>query len=341
MQSTAEQSRYIPNTDEWLAHDLYEILQVSPRAEFEVIEAAFRRLALKYHPDRNPTSPSTERMQEINRAYAVLKDPLQRTQYDSLRLQTAPEPFFRYGSAPVEAEAVATEPVQPETPEEYVESDYDWESLSCERSEFIPLWKRNLLYLMVGFILTVLLLTAISVFAQSSSAGTPTPRPIQVQTANALFSDNFEEVGTANWTLDEPWHLTTRLSASGSYALWFGEENYGRYRIGLNASATLLRPLDLGGIDHPTLSFQITGQTDNPQRASDQDTLLVEIAQTGQVFTTVETISGLISNWETMRVDLSKWSGKVIQVRLRFVSGVGNVGNGYAGFFVDDFRIER
>ncbi|MEI7556577.1 J domain-containing protein [Candidatus Chlorohelix sp.] len=341
MQSTAEQSRYIPNTDEWLAQDLYEILQVSPRAEFEVIEAAFRRLALKYHPDRNPTPATTHRMQEINRAYAVLKDPLQRTQYDSLRLQTTPEPFFRYGSAPVEAEAVATEPAPCETPEEYVESDYDWESLSCDRSESIPLWKRNLLYLMVGFILTLLLITAISVFAQSSSADTTTSRPMQLQPANTLFSDNFEVAGSANWTLDEPWHLTTRMSASGSYALWFGEENYGRYRIGLNASANLLRPLDLGGIEHPALSFQITGQTDNPQRVNDQDTLLVEIAQPGQAFATVQTVSGLISNWETIRVDLSKWSGKVIQVRLRFVSGVGNVGNGYAGFFVDDFRIER
>ena len=38
-----------------MAEDLYKVLQVDPHAEPEVVDAAFRRMARKYHPDVNPT----------------------------------------------------------------------------------------------------------------------------------------------------------------------------------------------------------------------------------------------------------------------------------------------
>ena len=62
--------------------DPYEILQVSKNAEIEVIEVAYRRLARKYHPDTNPSPDSTKLMQEINWAYELLRDPLERQRYD-------------------------------------------------------------------------------------------------------------------------------------------------------------------------------------------------------------------------------------------------------------------
>ena len=65
--------------------DLYEILQVHPAAHPEVIQAAYRRLAQIYHPDRNPATDASERMAEINAAYAVLSDPQQRAAYDRQR----------------------------------------------------------------------------------------------------------------------------------------------------------------------------------------------------------------------------------------------------------------
>lgn len=65
--------------------DLYEILQVHPAAHPEVIQAAYRRLAQIYHPDRNPAPDASERMAEINAAYAVLNDPQQRAAYDRQR----------------------------------------------------------------------------------------------------------------------------------------------------------------------------------------------------------------------------------------------------------------
>jgi hypothetical protein len=62
--------------------DYYQILQVDPSADPEIIEAAYKRLVRKYHPDVNASPDATARMQEINEAYAVLNDPAQRAAYD-------------------------------------------------------------------------------------------------------------------------------------------------------------------------------------------------------------------------------------------------------------------
>jgi curved DNA-binding protein CbpA len=62
--------------------DYYKILQVDSEAEPEVIAAAYRRLSLKYHPDTNRAVDATLRMQQINEAYDVLKDPARRARYD-------------------------------------------------------------------------------------------------------------------------------------------------------------------------------------------------------------------------------------------------------------------
>ncbi len=64
------------------ATDPYRILQVAPSAEQEVIHAAFRALALKYHPDRDPSVFAARRMAELNRAYAIVRDPEERGRFD-------------------------------------------------------------------------------------------------------------------------------------------------------------------------------------------------------------------------------------------------------------------
>ena len=57
-----------------------------PRAEPEVIKAAYRRLAAKYHPDINPSPETMERMKLLNAAYDVLSDPMKRKEHDVSRL---------------------------------------------------------------------------------------------------------------------------------------------------------------------------------------------------------------------------------------------------------------
>jgi molecular chaperone DnaJ len=63
--------------------DYYRILGVPRDASQEEIKKAYRRLALKYHPDRNPNDKEAEeRFKEINEAYACLSDPEKRARYD-------------------------------------------------------------------------------------------------------------------------------------------------------------------------------------------------------------------------------------------------------------------
>lgn len=60
----------------------YRILQVDPEADQEIIEAAYKRLAQKYHPDVNKSPSAAERMKKINVAYETLRDPIKRAAYD-------------------------------------------------------------------------------------------------------------------------------------------------------------------------------------------------------------------------------------------------------------------
>lgn len=92
--------------------DPYAILQVVPTAEPEVITGAFKALAFKYHPDRDPSRRAAEKMAQLNHAYALLRDAATRAAHDrsrrtiiagisvapSARPHSAPPPITAAGS---------------------------------------------------------------------------------------------------------------------------------------------------------------------------------------------------------------------------------------------------
>lgn len=62
--------------------DYYEILSIERHSDENEIKKAFRRLALEFHPDRNPGEEAAEKFREAQEAYAVLSDPEKRSIYD-------------------------------------------------------------------------------------------------------------------------------------------------------------------------------------------------------------------------------------------------------------------
>ena len=76
--------------------DPYKILQVDSEAEDEVIQAAYRRLARKYHPDLAATPEGAARMSAINAAWELIGDPAARAVFDRSR---ATKPDTAHGGA--------------------------------------------------------------------------------------------------------------------------------------------------------------------------------------------------------------------------------------------------
>jgi len=71
-----------------MSEDYYKIMEVHPKAGIEMIEKAYRTLAMRYHPDKNQPhrqSWAEEKFKQLSLAYSVLKDPAQRREYDRSR----------------------------------------------------------------------------------------------------------------------------------------------------------------------------------------------------------------------------------------------------------------
>jgi curved DNA-binding protein CbpA len=96
------------------ATDFYRLLQVDPEADVEIIGAAYRKLAQRYHPDLTDDPVAASRMAAINAAWEVLRDPAKRAAYDRERRFGAPPPTARHGGAGSDAStpraATPTEP---------------------------------------------------------------------------------------------------------------------------------------------------------------------------------------------------------------------------------------
>ena len=62
--------------------DYYAILEIDRQSSQDEIKTAYRLLSKKWHPDLNPEKDVTRKMQDINEAYAILKDPVKKERYD-------------------------------------------------------------------------------------------------------------------------------------------------------------------------------------------------------------------------------------------------------------------
>jgi len=69
----------------WIDKDFYALLGVPKTASADEIKKAYRKLALQFHPDRNPGKESEDKFKDIGEAYAVLSDKDKRAEYDKLR----------------------------------------------------------------------------------------------------------------------------------------------------------------------------------------------------------------------------------------------------------------
>jgi curved DNA-binding protein CbpA len=73
--------------------DPYKVLQIDPDAEPEVVRAAYRALALKYHPD--VATGSQDRMAALNQAWGILRNATARAVYDGARAEAQRKPHAR------------------------------------------------------------------------------------------------------------------------------------------------------------------------------------------------------------------------------------------------------
>ena len=80
--------------------DYYRVLGLEQDATDQQIKEAFRKLAFKYHPDRNKDNPAAvEEMKKVNEAYAVLSDPAKKREYDTMKNQFGSSAYTHFRNA--------------------------------------------------------------------------------------------------------------------------------------------------------------------------------------------------------------------------------------------------
>ena len=95
--------------------DFYTLLGVAPQAEPDVIRAAYRVLAQRYHPDRQGQAHAStcSHMAALNQAYDTLSCPQRRRAYDQWRRQLDERAHVSWGNSPAMAPPLTTRPSQP------------------------------------------------------------------------------------------------------------------------------------------------------------------------------------------------------------------------------------
>lgn len=133
----------------WL--DFYAVLQVHYSAEPDVIEAAYKRLCKKYHPDVNPSPSATQRMQQLNQAYETLHDAQRRKKYHQLWVEKTGTPSEHLSYQQADEPAQAAQPAAASAPvhraeivlEQYFEAVKDGRLRDAYRLLFREVRRKN------------------------------------------------------------------------------------------------------------------------------------------------------------------------------------------------------
>ena len=96
--------------------DYYQILDLIYPSNAEDIKSAYRRQSLQWHPDKNPETDVTQKMQDINEAYAILKNAVKKARYDKEYLQ-----FIHFKSS----QSTTNSGIQYSHPNEHCNEKYD------------------------------------------------------------------------------------------------------------------------------------------------------------------------------------------------------------------------
>ena len=315
--------------------DYYKVLRVGHNATKQTIDAAYRRMAFQYHPDHNRSKEATRMMQQLNAAYATLKDDRRRRAYDREML------YDDYGYA-----------------ESYASSgsDYSYGRKNSQAPRSTRRTKSAFRAKMEGLaVLVALAAIGYALFLRGPvvASDTETDTPVTgVSTKNVvssysapvirtLYYTDFDNVRQGDWKLGPAWHTTTRKSYSSQTSLWVGDEKTGTYRANLDTAAEIGRTIDLSGVSNPVLRFEINGQA-GQQPAGPVDThLFVEVSGDGQAYQPIFEAHAVYNQWEEVTLDLSQYKGSQIKARFHFTSGSSEGLTGNTGYFLDDVRVEN
>eukprot|EP00741_Cyanophora_paradoxa_P002015 tig00000525_g1954.t1 len=94
-----------------MPRDLYEVLGVQRGASEEELKKAYRREALRWHPDKNPNNKeeAEKRFKEISNAFTTLSDPNKRAHYDQFGFDEPQRPVFRRSHAAYQEDVISPE----------------------------------------------------------------------------------------------------------------------------------------------------------------------------------------------------------------------------------------
>lgn len=127
--------------------DYYSLLEIDEKATLDEIKIAFRKQAIKWHPDRNPGKDTTIKMQLINEAYLILKDTEAKDRFDKeyqrfKAYQQTKEKEKKEAERPKEEQKKQEEPKKEEAKHQESEPEFEYEEYSV-KDDILNKWMAN------------------------------------------------------------------------------------------------------------------------------------------------------------------------------------------------------